>query len=81
MLTKNSSARVEIQLRSSSSSIFSSGPSGAGAGASASAKAVSIPLETFATNKDMGRILLRRNGETIGAGKYSAASLRPLLQS
>lgn len=27
-----------------------------------------IPLETFSANKDMGRILLRRGGETIAAG-------------
>lgn len=28
-----------------------------------------IPIEPFAVNKDMGRILLRRGGETIGAGR------------
>jgi hypothetical protein len=27
-----------------------------------------IPLETFASNKDMGRVLVRRGGETIAAG-------------
>jgi len=27
-----------------------------------------IPLEPFAVNKDMGRILVRRGGETISAG-------------
>ena len=27
-----------------------------------------IPLETFASNKDMGRVLIRRGGETIAAG-------------
>ena len=29
-----------------------------------------IPLEPFSTNKEMGRILIRRGGETIAAGKY-----------
>ena len=28
-----------------------------------------IPLETFTNNKEMGRILIRRGGETIAAGK------------
>jgi hypothetical protein len=27
-----------------------------------------VPLEPFAVNKDMGRILIRRGGETVGAG-------------
>lgn len=31
-------------------------------------QAMVIPLEPFAVNKDMGRILIRRGGETIGAG-------------
>ncbi|KAG8847044.1 Hsp70 suppressor, GTPase facilitates ribosomal subunit dissociation [Tulasnella sp. 330] len=35
------------------------------------AKPVSIPIEPFAINKDMGRILLRRGGETIAAGIVS----------
>jgi len=56
VLSKNSSARVEIQLRSTSTSVLPT------------TKPVSIPLETFSANKDMGRVLLRRNGETIGAG-------------
>jgi len=55
VLTKGCSAEVQITLRA----ISLSGPS-------ASTRA--IPLETFATNKDMGRILIRRGGETIGAG-------------
>lgn len=29
-----------------------------------------IPLEMFSTNKDMGRILIRRGGETIAAGMF-----------
>lgn len=28
-----------------------------------------IPLEPFAVNKEMGRILIRRNGETVAAGE------------
>lgn len=52
---KGGSAEVEITLRASGMS----GPSGT---------ARSIPLEPFSANKDMGRILLRRGGETIGAG-------------
>ncbi|KZP07149.1 EF Tu GTP binding domain-containing protein [Athelia psychrophila] len=55
VLTKGGSAEVQITLRASGIS----GPSGT---------ARSIPLEPFAANKDMGRILLRRGGETIGAG-------------
>jgi elongation factor 1 alpha-like protein len=27
-----------------------------------------IPLEAFSSNKDMGRVLIRRGGETISAG-------------
>lgn len=27
-----------------------------------------LPLEPFSVNKNMGRVLLRRNGETIAAG-------------
>ena len=33
-----------------------------------SGKVSSIPLETAADNKEMGRVLVRRNGETIAAG-------------
>ncbi|GAA5828764.1 hypothetical protein JCM11251_005863 [Rhodosporidiobolus azoricus] len=50
MLTKNSSARVRIQLR----------PAAGGRS--------SIPIEPFSVNKSMGRIVLRRNGETVAAG-------------
>ncbi|KAF8322268.1 hypothetical protein DL93DRAFT_2124081 [Clavulina sp. PMI_390] len=67
VLTKNSSARVEIQLRSPTT--FGNPANGSGATTSGTgAKSVSIPIETFTANKDMGRVLLRRNGETIGAG-------------
>ncbi|KAK0231135.1 EF Tu GTP binding domain-containing protein [Armillaria fumosa] len=55
VLTKGVSAEVQIVLRSTS--------------LSSSAPALPIPLEPFSVNKDMGRILLRRGGETIGAGK------------
>jgi len=55
MLTKSMSAEVQITLRTGTLS----GPASA---------TRAIPLETFATNKDMGRILIRRGGETIAAG-------------
>ena len=55
MLTKGTSAEVQIVLRSTVVSGISS--------------TSRIPLETFAANKDMGRILLRRGGETIAAGE------------
>jgi len=55
VLPKGSSARVRIAIRSSTIS----GPGG---------RAMPIPIETFNANKDMGRILLRRGGETIAAG-------------
>lgn len=55
VLTKGASAEVEVSLRAASVS----GPS---------PTARSIPLEPFSCNKDMGRILIRRGGETIGAG-------------
>lgn len=53
MVSKGASARVQVKLRTSGSS----------------AKKNRIPLETFASNKSMGRILLRRGGETVAAGK------------
>jgi elongation factor 1 alpha-like protein len=37
--------------------------------AGAGARSIAIPLEPFATNKEMGRILIRRGGETIAAGE------------
>ncbi|KAG6833838.1 hypothetical protein H0H87_011772 [Tephrocybe sp. NHM501043] len=54
VLAKGTSAEVQITLRTTTLS----GP----------AVVRPIPLETFAANKDMGRILIRRGGETIGAG-------------
>ncbi|KAF8897219.1 EF Tu GTP binding domain-containing protein [Infundibulicybe gibba] len=56
VLAKGVSAEVQISLRSSTLS----GPS---------AVTRAIPLEPFAVNKDMGRVLIRRGGETISAGK------------
>ncbi len=52
MLQKGVHAQVEITLRQPSQSI----------------RSPSIPLETAARNKEMGRVLLRRNGETVAAG-------------
>lgn len=49
------SAEVHIVLRTTSMS----GPA---------ARVQPIPLEPFAINKEMGRLLLRRGGETIAAG-------------
>ena len=62
VLTKGTSAEIEITLRGDS-------PSGAGA------VPRPIPIEPFAVNKDMGRILLRRGGETIGAGRSLSVKL------
>ncbi|KAF8138143.1 P-loop containing nucleoside triphosphate hydrolase protein [Boletus edulis] len=53
VLTKGTSAEIEITLRGD-------GPGGV---------AKPIPIEPFAVNKDMGRFLLRRGGETIAAGR------------
>jgi hypothetical protein len=55
VLTKGTTAEVQIALRSAQVGGVSSIARG-------------IPLETFAINKDMGRILIRRNGETVAAG-------------
>lgn len=55
VLTKGTSAEVEISLRAGTLS----GPA---------LSARPIPLEAFSVNKDMGRILVRRGGETISAG-------------
>ncbi|KAI1789023.1 P-loop containing nucleoside triphosphate hydrolase protein [Ganoderma leucocontextum] len=55
VLTKNMSAEVEISLRGSAYS----GPA---------SRALPVPLEPFSMNKETGRILIRRGGETIGAG-------------
>lgn len=52
VLTKGASAEVQITIRSEG-----------GTG-----RAYSVPLEAFGTNKEMGRVLIRRGGETIAAG-------------
>jgi hypothetical protein len=56
VLTKGTSAEVQITMRQA-------------AFAGAGARSIAIPLEPFATNKEMGRILIRRGGETIAAGE------------
>ncbi|EIM85561.1 EF Tu GTP binding domain-containing protein [Stereum hirsutum FP-91666 SS1] len=58
VLTKGTSAEVQINIRPASLS----GPN---------SRAQPIPLEPFSVNKEMGRILIRRGGETIGAGTLS----------
>lgn len=57
VLTKGTSAEIQIALRPSS--VSNPGP------------ARPIPLEPFSINKDMGRVLIRRGGETIAAGRLS----------
>ena len=56
VLTKGTSAEVQIGLRPNP--VYNI----AGRG---------IPLEPFSVNKDMGRILIRRAGETIAAGEFN----------
>jgi elongation factor 1 alpha-like protein len=63
VLTKGLSADVQITLRS----------------AGGTGKAYSVPLETFKTNKEMGRVLIRRGGETIAAGRWHFSSLPSVL--
>ena len=57
VLTKSASAEVYITLRSP----LYSGPA---------TTVQPIPLEPFSVNKEMGRILIRRGGETIAAGQH-----------
>jgi elongation factor 1 alpha-like protein len=57
VLTKGTSAEVQISIRAASVS-----------GSSSAARP--IPVESFSSNKDMGRILIRRGGDTIGAGEH-----------
>ncbi|KAI0310676.1 EF Tu GTP binding domain-containing protein [Amylostereum chailletii] len=56
VLTKGTSAEVQITIRPATLS----GPS---------SRVHPVPLEPFSVNKEMGRILIRRGGETIGAGE------------
>ncbi|KII95934.1 hypothetical protein PLICRDRAFT_99081 [Plicaturopsis crispa FD-325 SS-3] len=55
VLTKGASAEVQIALRTGTLSGSASG-------------ARPIPLERFAVSKEMGRVLIRRGGETVAAG-------------
>ena len=55
VLTKATSAKVQLSIRTHTQF-------------GATGSAGSIPLEPFQVNKDMGRILLRRGGETVTAG-------------
>jgi elongation factor 1 alpha-like protein len=55
VLTKGTSAEVQIALRNTQVS-------------GSATVARGIPLEMFTNNKEMGRILIRRGGETIAAG-------------
>ncbi|KLO07490.1 EF Tu GTP binding domain-containing protein, partial [Schizopora paradoxa] len=55
VLAKSASAEVQFTLRTQTMS----GPA---------ARAQPIPMEPFAVNKEMGRLLLRRGGETVAAG-------------
>ncbi|KAI0254205.1 P-loop containing nucleoside triphosphate hydrolase protein [Lactifluus subvellereus] len=55
VLTKGTSAEVQITMRQA-------------AFAGPGARSAAIPLEPFSANKEMGRILIRRGGETIAAG-------------
>ena len=66
VLTKGVSAEVQITLRPSGYSGLSS-------------TRQLIPLEPFSVNKEMGRILIRRGGETIAAGGSFILFLVPLL--
>lgn len=56
------SAKVEVTLRGTVLS-------------GSSAQMSPIPLETFKTNKEMGRVLLRRGGETVAAGVETHAAI------
>ena len=58
VLQKGVHAEVEISLRAPTQS--------------SSTRAPVIPLEPAHINKEMGRILMRRGGETVAAGKSSA---------
>jgi len=52
VLQKGTTATVEITIRASTGT----------------SRSPAIPLETAADNKEMGRVLIRRSGETIAAG-------------
>ncbi|KIP09197.1 hypothetical protein PHLGIDRAFT_68070 [Phlebiopsis gigantea 11061_1 CR5-6] len=65
VLTKSVSAEVQITLRSPAYS----GPA---------TSVQPIPLEPFSVNKEMGRILIRRGGETIAAGTKTHRALHSI---
>lgn len=54
VLPRNSSARVEISVRPPAEN--------------STERQQTLSIETFKDNKEMGRILLRRGGQTVGAG-------------
>jgi elongation factor 1 alpha-like protein len=63
VLQKGVTATVVLTLRSSPGS---------------TGRAPTIPLETAADNKEMGRVLIRRGGETIAAGEPFLADAFPI---
>jgi hypothetical protein len=65
VLTKGASAEVQFSLRNMQVGGVSSVTLG-------------IPLETFVANKDMGRVLIRRGGETIAAGMLKSLQIPQL---
>ena len=58
VLQRGASAEVRVAVRAAGTGM--AGPN---------ARMQPVPMEPFAINKDMGRLLLRRNGETVAAGK------------
>ena len=46
-----------------------------------SSRTATIPLETASSNKEMGRVLIRRGGETIAAGQSPLSCERMVLMS
>jgi hypothetical protein len=63
VLTKGTSAEIQIALRNIQIGAVEQTSRG-------------VPLEPFATNKDMGRILIRRGGETIAAGMFCSLNVQ-----
>jgi len=63
VLQKGVTATVEITLRSTQNA----------------GRAPTMPLETAKDNKEMGRVLIRRAGETIAAGTWACRVLRARL--
>lgn len=65
MLQKGVTATVELSLRA----------------LPGSSRTATIPLETASSNKEMGRVLIRRGGETIAAGQSPFSCERMVLMS